>query len=206
MLGTPGGSVASLQSTFGGRAAVGQSGEVRTAKVIDPHCQRGGPTVLHDLRLPIAGMDLNIDHIVVSGNRVTILDTKSWKPGTIWTFRGQTRRGLKRFTPADKQTMKMATQAIAALLQASPNSVAFTMQEPIVVIWSSNKSRRMSVSWYRPIGAKAVRGDVFTRHLRHYVGVVPADPNVVRALAPLLIREDTGPHLRSPLEIESDSF
>ena len=36
--------------------------------------------VLHDLRIPIPGFKANIDHAVVSGRSVLLIDSKMWKP------------------------------------------------------------------------------------------------------------------------------
>lgn len=133
-------------------------------------------------------MDLNIDHIVVSADRVYIIDTKSWKPGFIWTFRGLTRRGRHRFPPAEKHTLEVAVKVIAGYLTSC--QVTHKMREPIMVIWSSNRSKKMRIRWYKPYGAKAVTGGRFAKHLRGYLGVIPADPKIVQALAELVIRQD----------------
>ncbi len=184
-----GGSVSDLQTRFGHRAEVGRSGEVRTAEVLDPFCRRFGPTVLHDLAVPIAGLEINIDHIVVSANRVWIIDTKSWKPGIIWTFRGRTRRGLHRFPAAETRTPEIAAKAISGYLAS--HRVTHDMRTPILVIWSSSRgkppSRVMSTRWYRPAGALAVPGPAFARSLRRRLGILPADPKIVRALSELVI-------------------
>jgi hypothetical protein len=98
-------------------AKVGAKGEQRTGRILNAlAAAQNGPTVLHDLRIPLPGVNANIDHIVVSGRRVTILDSKVWKPGFYWTLLGATRRGMERFAPADKQTMRMAREAVTAYL------------------------------------------------------------------------------------------
>jgi len=157
-------------------------------EVLDPFCRTSGPTVLHDLAVPIAGLEINIDHIVVSADRVWLIDTKSWRPGIIWTFRGQTRRGLRRFTPAETRTPEIAAKAISGYLAA--HRVSHDMQTPILVIWSSShgrSSRVMSTHWYRPHGAVAVPAPVFARSLRRHLGVLPANPGIVRALSKLVL-------------------
>ncbi|OOP59265.1 hypothetical protein BMF89_21285 [Arthrobacter sp. SRS-W-1-2016] len=37
--------------------------------------------VLHDLRIPLPGFKANIDHAIVSGKSVLLIDSKMWKPG-----------------------------------------------------------------------------------------------------------------------------
>ena len=60
---------------------VGRRAELRTAQVLDRLAsQPGGPTVLHDLAIPIPNISANIDHVVVSGRRVLIVDSKGWRP------------------------------------------------------------------------------------------------------------------------------
>lgn len=191
-----GGSVSGLQSRFGHRAEVGHSGEVRTAEVLDPFCRKYGPTVLHDLAVPIAGMEINIDHIVVSADRVWIIDTKSWKPGIIWTFHGRTRRGLHRFAPAETRTPEIAAKAVSGYLAS--HRVTHDMRTPILVIWSSSRgkppSHIMSTRWYRPAGAVTVPGPAFARSLHRHLGALPSNPEIVRALRELVLDNQTDSH------------
>lgn len=124
-------------------AKVGAKGEQRTGRILNALASApDGPTVLHDLRIPLPGVNANIDHIVVSGKRVTILDSKVWKPGFYWTLFGATRRGLERFAPADKQTMRMAREAVTAYLQKQGLRPA--VRTPLLVVWSSQKNRPTS--------------------------------------------------------------
>jgi len=55
VIGAPGGSVCGtgMAGSFGGRAAIGKVGEVRTAGVLARLCQGAGRRVLHDRRLPM---------------------------------------------------------------------------------------------------------------------------------------------------------
>jgi hypothetical protein len=187
VVGVPGGSLGDLSSPdkFGDKAAIGQVGEKQTAQVLDAYCNRDGPTVLHDLVLPMRNITANIDHIVIAGREVTILDTKSWRPGRLWTFRGTTRRGWEKFPPGDKRTLQMANESISALLTQA--GVRFKMCQPLMVIWPSNQSKRMSTMWYSPIGATAIRGDALARHVGGQFRPRLADPDIVNALIPLVI-------------------
>jgi len=47
----------------------------------------------------------NVDHMVVTGRTVYLLDSKMWKTGRYWTVFGKTRRGMERIDWADKHTM-----------------------------------------------------------------------------------------------------
>ncbi|MHB8318087.1 MAG: nuclease-related domain-containing protein [Acidimicrobiales bacterium] len=191
VIGTPGGSVGLLDQEFHGRATIGQMGEIRTARVLSVLCQGNGPTVLHDLRIPLHGVSANIDHIVVSGKRVTIIDSKSWQPGWIWTFAGVTRRGLKRFPPGDKQTLAMARNAVSALLLRS--GLDYEMGRSLVVVWSSNDSKRMKLRLFSPIGATAITSHRFSLGMKRLLGTSAADPRIVTALTRLLITSGRAP-------------
>jgi len=185
-IGSPGASVSELGIKFGrAQASAGTDGEIRTARALASCCQPGGPTVLHDLVLPMSGISANIDHIIISGNEVRILDSKMWTPGFYWTFAGHTRRGLKRIEHADKQTMAMATTAIEKLL--SNTGVRFVMKRPVLIVWSSNARKRMSLRLFRPFGAKATTGRHFTSRTRHFAGNEPANQELVAALIPLVL-------------------
>src|SRR5699024_685855 len=45
------------------------------------------------------------------------IDSKAWCPGFYWTWGGATRRGLERFTYADKKTMQLASNTVGTYLQ-----------------------------------------------------------------------------------------
>lgn len=198
VIGVPGGGLsngrggAASWAANEGVAKFGAKGEQRTAVVIDKLVRpdgpggRGGATVLHDLDMPMKKITANIDHIVVSGTTVTLLDSKSWKPGFLWTFAGSTRRGWRRFGSADKPTMKMARTSIAALLRQQGVEVRFN--ESLVVVWPTNSSQ-FSMWAARFPGAKLVLGAAFERKAARLCGTEPADPRIVDALTRLVVSE-----------------
>lgn len=164
-------------------AAAGSKGEKLTAGVLDPIAlQPGGPTVLHDVQIPIPNITANIDHIVVSGRTVTLIDAKLWKPGFYWTapswLGGKTRRGLSKFEPADKKTMAMAYDAITRYL----NGTNATIAQPLVVIWPSSMHGKTSLWAMRMKGAKPIKPESLTRRK---VGHKSADEAIVGKLARL---------------------
>jgi len=169
-------------------AKVGAKGELRTARVLNALATTGdGPTVLHDLRIPIPGISANIDHIVVSGRKVTIVDSKVWKPGFYWTLFGATRRGLEKFAPADKRTIPMALDAIDRFLRKE--KIRFSNGGPLLVVWSSQKAKpSSSLTFLRSPAATAINGPSFEQSPASYVGGKPADEQIVRALSQLLLR------------------
>jgi hypothetical protein len=165
-------------------ARIGRGGELRTAALLNDIAKRpGGPTVLHDLTIP--GSRANIDHVVVSGRRITLLDTKVWKPGTYWRVFGMTFRGAERFKHADKDTMAMAVAKLHAYL--SQRGAAGTIATPLTVVWPSRPNGGVRMLTYGgPHGRRRlIPGDALPRSARR-LGDHPADPNVVAALVPLV--------------------
>ncbi|MHA3724242.1 nuclease-related domain-containing protein [Leucobacter sp. HY1910] len=137
---------------------IGQEAEVKTGMALASVVLQG-PSVLHDLRIPIPGIKANIDHIIVHGDTVLILDSKNWAPGLYWTLRGVTRRGLKRFAPADKKTLPMAQEAIERFLRQK--GLHAKVVTPVLVVWSSGKP---NFTFFRaPGGTRVVRGEQIER-------------------------------------------
>jgi len=113
VLGRPGSGLESAGWAVNGEVArIGRTGEVRTAALLDSLAARpGGPAVLHDLRIP--GGSANVDHVVVTGSRVHVVDAKVWAPGVYWTWSGvtpSTSRCPSAFTPVATRTTAFTTR------------------------------------------------------------------------------------------------
>jgi len=214
VLGTAGGGLGDASGWAANEnvARMGQAGEVRMAAILDPLARHGGATVLHDLRIPIPGFTANIDHVVVSGRKVLLVDSKMWKPGFYWTAGGKTRRGWRRFTvtsrsgkpayPAETKTMSMAYDSITRYLHG--RGINATVARPVVVVFSSSQRARITVWMLRFPGAQAMTGDACG-----LVGKRAADPVIVAALAELLNnggavprRPDRRPPAQVPHEVD----
>jgi hypothetical protein len=166
-------------------ARVGRRAELQSAVVLDRLASRpDGPTVLHDLAIPIPGISANIDHVVVSGRRVLIIDSKGWKPARYWSVGGATFRGFRRFEHAKTRTPGMARQALTGYLRG--RGVRARLVTPVVAVWPSSSGGRISVALLGMDGCRPVRGECLTRVVRRSVGLRPADPGVVAALTRLL--------------------
>ena len=136
-------------------AEIGRRGELFTAAVLDRLARPDGPTVLHDLLLSDAsGVRVNVDHVVVSGRRVVVLDSKCWQPGRYWTALGHTRRGLKPVPHADRRGGAAALRDLEHCLLGCRARVV----GPLYVVWPSAKASadRLSVRWYRPAAGRAM--------------------------------------------------
>lgn len=167
-----------------GVAKAGQQGELKTAAVIDGLAHRGGPVVLHDLMIPMAGITANIDHAIVAGDTILLIDSKAWRPGFFWTVGGRTRRGLKRFPSADKQTMRMAHEAIQRYLPTKGVD-SFRIRPSLVVIWPTNRDR-LRIGLLKMPGARVMSASTFARRIGRLAGADCADPRIVDALSDLV--------------------
>lgn len=164
-------------------AGVGLAGELRTAKLM------GNPaaTVMHDLYVPDAGRKANIDHLVIAGNVIWIIDSKVWKPGFYWTFGGKTRRGFERFTPAEKRTMEMARDRTQKYL--ARNGIDAKVVLPSLVVWPSSKNGKFT-SWALSIpGAEVITPTQLEHRLRRFAKT-PADPRIVMSLSQHLVTKN----------------
>lgn len=169
-------------------ASIGARGEEATAKILNQIASRpGGPTVLHDVAIPIPGFTANIDHIIVSGRKVIIIDTKVWRPAFYWTLFGKTRRGMERFAPAEKKTMAMAADHIGSYLAKKGTPARILL--PQVWVWPSSQRSKMSVWAMQIPHAKTINGQVASaRALKSKYQT--ADPSIVVALVPLVASID----------------
>src|SRR5699024_8393179 len=109
--GIAGGSVEDLGTDA---AKAGRAGEESTGRVLDRIAAESQRDVWHDLHLPARGIVANIDHIVTGGTVALIIDAKRWRPGLYWTLDGTSFRWLAKVEHADRSTMSMIQQRIAA--------------------------------------------------------------------------------------------
>lgn len=183
IVGTPGGSLSSA-TQFGTAGRVGAAGERRTARLLAKLAmQPGGPTVVHDVRIPIPGFTANIDHVVISGNQVTLLDSKVWKAGIYWTL-GATFRGLEPVPHADKLTLPTGVSAISKMLDRA--GVRAHFRRSVLVIWPGRDGDRSNFTFFRPRDTAAIQAaddETTMRRLARLTGTKTADPQIVAAIA-----------------------
>jgi hypothetical protein len=191
ILGVPGGGLRRGQVHGSvGAVTAGAAGEERTAAVLNRLAEQWGCTVLHDFMLPSAKYQANVDHAIVSGNSVVLIDTKVWAPGFYWGL-SNCYRGLEKFPPADKRTMSMAVTMLGGYLRSAG---AVVNRTPIIAIWPSNDSRQLRTwAWRSPQGYKPVHGDRLEKHLKAMGLRRPAAPAIVDALSRLLVTPSAGP-------------
>jgi hypothetical protein len=190
-IGTAGGSLTGQAAAWVGDdqlARVGLAGEQQVGAILDHYCGRpGGGTVLHDLRIP--GSVANIDHLVVSGSRVWLVDAKNWAPGVYWRLFGLPMRGRHRFlvaggvSPADKQTMSMARDRLTRWLKG--RGVSCGWMPATVAVRPSKTGGRVSVCMLGMPDAHTV-GLAGFRRLAWWRCRGAANPSLVSVLRPLV--------------------
>lgn len=163
-----------------GAASAGARGEKKTQDILDLFGTKAA--VMHDLKVPVTGSRANIDHIIVSGKRLLVLDTKVWKPGFYWTFAGQTRRGLTRVAHTEK-SQQYITDALTRYLKGTGARIG----SPYLVVWPSNTSGAVSTWMMRVPGAGVISAAALNRTVRSFISRTPADPAIVARLKSLLV-------------------
>lgn len=164
-----------------GTARAGRDGEVATAAILDKLAAAGGFTVLHDLFVP--GVKANIDHVVVAGASVWVIDSKKWKPGFYFTVLGRTYRGFEPVPHADKRGIPLVHRRLAEHL--AQRGVGMKMQRPVMVIHPSRRGGRTRVWAYRPASDPDIKVRAITPGQLRFPSRA-ADPRIVAALARLV--------------------
>lgn len=188
VVGSAGSSLAGA-AQFGELGRVGAVGEQRTARLLAKMAMLpGGPTVIHDVKIPIPGFSANIDHVVVSGRDITLLDSKVWKAGFYWTL-GGTRRGLEPVPHTDKLTLPTGVDAIGRMLEKQ--GVRAHFRRSVLVVWPGRDGQRSNFTFYRPqntVTVQAADDDATLARLSRLTGTKTADPQIVAAISRILYR------------------
>lgn len=190
--GRAGGSLTTTESRtkFGKAGFHGHAGEVQTARLLAA-AFRSEPDVqiFHDLRVPERGDGRpergngQIDHIIVRGHQVIVLDSKRWRAGRIITvpFVG-TFRGWRPFKPADKHTVGMAVDRLRRYLPPG------TRVRGALLVQVAGKGM-LDLRFYRPRdGVKAISAENLAPLRAMLGGPARPDPAVSAAIHALLIR------------------
>jgi hypothetical protein len=185
----PGGSLVEGQDVSwaknAGAAEAGRQGEVVVGQALNRLvADSAGGVAIHDLRVPIPGFTANIDHVVVAGARVLMIDAKRWKPGFYYSFGSRAYRGFfDRCAHIEKNSMATAHKAMVGYLRRID---AAAVIDPLVVPTSSGTGRvwcrLLRVPGATPMGVGRMSSTVS----RLLTAWGPADPQVVARLLQLL--------------------
>ena len=189
IFGTPGGSLDSRSETWAsskGAANYGQLGEVHLGEALNDLIKRSkGAAVFHDVDDPRGGK-VNIDHLLVAGSKMLVLDAKVWAPGFYYTISGQTYRGLfKRFSSGDAEKFESMLAIVDELIDRSRADLAGTL---VVTMPSSMFRYKKTDEPIRtglmssPPGAKIVGLRPGLRRAKRFLRGGEADPDIVGRL------------------------
>jgi len=186
--GKPGGSLRDKNQSFASkdRSKVGAAGEVKTAEIIRayqstlPESRRF--TVVHDIMLPSDKYTVNIDHLIITGSRLVVLDSKVWQPARYVSAFGHVYRMgngsfFGRFEPAEKQTVQLICNVLAKRFGIPVNGA--------LVVWSSKYNSEPKLGLYRPKGIKVLTGADLHRQLPRYVRSQAGDEGLIQAVLKL---------------------
>jgi hypothetical protein len=160
-------------------ARQGLSGEKRTAQVLNAFSDK--VAVIHDVRVPLPGFKANIDHVIVAGRHVYLIDSKNWKPGFYWTMSGKSRRGLER-VPYLEKGPGYAEDAMHNFLRPE----RATVHETTLGVWPSNRSKTLHLWALRIPRARVIQGDQLARVAKRAARHGGADPAIVARLLTLI--------------------
>jgi len=188
------GSIADEQVGSRGSRRAGATGELHTAAALR-ELQRyecAGLAVFHALDVPVPGVRADIDHIVVSGSRITIFDSKTWRSGWYWTFGGVTRRGIQRLEHPDRSYMPRAAKAIERYLErAGLAAGTFEVTAPVLVVWPPSTAHRAPrlLGYRAPDGLRVLAGHRLGAKAKRLLGgFADADARIVLELQRLVRR------------------
>lgn len=168
-----------------GHARAGQRAELATAAVLDDWARnRPGVAVLHDLDVPSSKYTANVDHAVVSGREIILVDSKAWAPGFVWSFGNHGFRGLSRFDAATKRTLPMAVDMFTDHL--ARRGITGVRLSAALVVWCSRDHGTVRTWALQAPGARVIPGKSLSRRPGQLLTRRPADPAVVAALTSLL--------------------
>lgn len=120
VLGRPGEGLVEALDKFGRQNVdLGVLGEQMTGDVLEGLLAIPGVRIIHGLRFP--GSDkADVDHAVIYGNKVALVDSKMWKPGKYsWNNRGEV---VKNLGYRDLETITHFPTAVEKYAQLLPNA------------------------------------------------------------------------------------
>lgn len=171
-------------------AQIGRTGEVRTAGILNDVARTpGGPTVLH--HITPEGSDADVDHVLVAGTRVHMIDTKVWKPAVYWSMGGIHRRSVSLMShevvehAPDYGAIERARGRMQRTLEHAGVG-PFELVGPFYVVWSSSESKPVTTTFLNlGPGTTVIPGQGLLKAARRMGRGGTASPRIVEALARL---------------------
>lgn len=168
----------------------GSAGEFTTAMILDGFA--GHAAIFHDLTLP--GGYGNIDHAVLTGNRLLLIDSKNWAAGRYWNIGKAYFRNWEHRDPPSN-ALANAHRMVSRHLETE----GITLPTPVVALWSGTQSARHGITLnfrgeiigvpvektktarpflhYRYPGARVIPGNDLHKTVTRFIGKRPAAPH-----------------------------
>lgn len=165
-------------------ADVGRKGEIKTAVLLNEIARRpDGPSVFHHV-VP-RGSSADVDHVVVSGNHVLMVDSKAYLPAFYWTFGGvhYRSRSLRSHERAEFVPDEGYIERSRRRMERTLEGTGAVVDEAVFAVWPSRKKGRIFVGLLR-LGenSRLVHGEKVAALVQRWAKFGSADPKVVRAL------------------------
>lgn len=149
IFGTPANGVA---EHFGEAGAIGSDGEFRTAKAIQQLLAFPGVKIYHSLRFAPES-ETDVDHAVVYGNKIALIDSKLWKPGHVAV-------GDYPDSPVVTLTSGGREESRAVQMNAAVDSYASMFPRAAVRPWVALHSNQETHTWQNSPNNEMRVGDI----------------------------------------------
>ena len=170
-------------SGFSAKAtSAGIWGEKQTAKELASKLLSEPDThIFHDLRIPTL-QKANIDHVIVRGKNIVVVDSKNWKPGFYWAIGSLGFRGFRPFNSLTKRHV----QAAVSYYQEKHKGHNVS---GVIAVWTRKKNAHYT--FLTPgLGVKFVRGENLGAHIKKQGGKTPGEASqaVINSMKGSLIK------------------
>lgn len=120
---------------FGNKGEVGAYGERKTEQILNAYGDRC--SIIHDVIVP--GLDANLDHVIVSGSKVLIIDTKAWGSGLYHqdSAEKQVHRGNRPLDHANKASLQNMENMMRTVLGRRRGRVWGLRVKSVLAVWPS---------------------------------------------------------------------
>lgn len=180
--------------------AAGAAGEKLTAAILNGFADRAA--IFHDLVVPHNRLTINIDHAVLSGKNLLLIDSKLWKAGRHWSLGPWYFHGTDRGRPPS-QAVAIAHDSFRAQF------AGLYVPTPMVVLWSGAQARARLIGnqhgqplgvavdstrvarpfiHYNYPGARTITGNALHGRVNSFITRKAPDPVAVQGLTRLLNR------------------
>jgi hypothetical protein len=162
-----------MQKKFGAqRSELGNKGEQLTSAQLDAVIRsRPQAAVFHRIKLP-KRRGVDVDHVIVAGTTVVVIDSKLWKGGTYWRVGPYVFRGLSYYKPASKTSLGFEVAELKKLLPRKARLRAF------VAAWGGKKR----IFCRAPGGHPIVPGGLVANRVVAMLPEASPDPEILSAM------------------------